>query len=132
MTRKTIFFEGWSWFKFNNFGLALGMTLEFYTSVAKGLKLSPTFVEVTGETLVGVAFLAPSSWIGLMLQLHYWNNDIIGVEIISTKHIFFLVSNLTGINGVILVSLFLTINRFHTCFWCFHYWLWTKKCRLVY
>ena len=79
------------------------MTLEFYTSVAKGLKLSPTFVEVTGETLVGVAFLAPSSWIGLMLQLHCWNNDIIGVEIISTKHIFFLVSNLTGINGVILV-----------------------------
>ena len=41
--------------------MALGMTLKFYTSVAKGLKLkvrkicglSPTFVEVTGEKLVG-------------------------------------------------------------------------------
>ena len=39
MTRKTTFFEGWSWFKFNNLGLALGMTLKFYTRVAKGLKL---------------------------------------------------------------------------------------------
>ena len=45
------------------------MTLKFYTSVAKGSKLkvrkfwglSPTFVEVTAEKLVGAgAFLAPS------------------------------------------------------------------------
>ena len=57
MTRKTAFFEGWSWFKFNNLGLALGTNLKFYTSVAKGLKLKvrkfwgliPTFVEVTWE-----------------------------------------------------------------------------------
>ena len=61
MTRKTTFFEGWSWFKFNNLGLTLGTNLKFYTSVAKGLKLKvrkfwgliPTFVEVTGEKLVG-------------------------------------------------------------------------------
>ena len=33
------FFEGLSWFKFSNFGLALGMTLEFYASVAKRLKV---------------------------------------------------------------------------------------------
>ena len=61
---KPLFFEGWSWFKFDNLKLALGMTLRFYTSVAKGSKLkvrkfcrlSPTFVEVTGEKLVGGAF----------------------------------------------------------------------------
>ena len=61
MTRKTASFEGWSWFKFNNLGLTLGTNLRFYTSVAKGLKLQvrkfwrliPTFVEVTGEKLVG-------------------------------------------------------------------------------
>ena len=60
MTRKTTFFEGWSWFKFNNLGLALGMTLQF---VAKELKLKVrmfwwlilTFVAVTGEKLIGVA-----------------------------------------------------------------------------
>ena len=60
MTRKTAFFEGWSWFKFNNLGLALGTILRFYTNVAKGLKLKVrkflglilTFVEVTGEKLV--------------------------------------------------------------------------------
>ena len=57
---KNYFFEEWSWFTFNNFGLALGMTLKFYTSVAKGLKLKvrkfwrliptfATFVEITGE-----------------------------------------------------------------------------------
>ena len=39
MTRKTAFFEGRSWFKFSNLGLALGTNLKFYTSVAKGLKL---------------------------------------------------------------------------------------------
>ena len=61
MTRKTAFFEGWSWFKFNHLGLAVGANLKLYTSVAKGLKLKvrkfwgiiPTFVEVTGEKLVG-------------------------------------------------------------------------------
>ena len=65
-------FEGWSWFKFNDLGLALGTNLKFYTSVAKGLKLKvrkfwgliPMFVEVTGEKLVG-SFLGPPSWIGL-------------------------------------------------------------------
>ena len=30
---------GWSWFKFNNLVLSLGITLKFYTSVAKNLKL---------------------------------------------------------------------------------------------
>ena len=61
MTRETAFLEGWSWFKFNNLELAIGMNLKFYTSVAKGFKLKvrefyglvPTFVEVTGEKLVG-------------------------------------------------------------------------------
>ena len=60
MTRKTTFFEGWSWFKFNNLGLALGRNLKFYTSLSKGLRLKVrkfwglilTFVEVTGEKLV--------------------------------------------------------------------------------
>ena len=66
MTRKTTFFEGWSWFKFNNLGLALGTNLKFYTSVEKGLKLKvrkfwgiiPTFVEVTGEKLIGGGLFA--------------------------------------------------------------------------
>ena len=61
MTRETASLEGWSWFKFNNLELAIGMNLKFYTSVAKGLKLKvrkfyglvPTYVEVTGENLVG-------------------------------------------------------------------------------
>ena len=53
-----------SGFKFNNLRLALGMALEFYTSVVKGLKLKfrkfrrliLTFVEVTGEKLTGDLF----------------------------------------------------------------------------
>ena len=28
------------------------------------------------------------------------------------------------------MSLFLTLNRFHTLFWCFHCWLWSSKWRL--
>ena len=63
------FFEGLSWFKFNNLGLALGTNLKFSTSVAKGLKLkvskfwgpNPTLKDVTGEKLVGGGFLPPPS-----------------------------------------------------------------------
>ena len=67
MTRKTAFVEEWSWFKFDNLGLALDKSLKFYTTVAKGLKLKvrkfwgliPKFVEIIGEKLVGGAFLSP-------------------------------------------------------------------------
>ena len=39
--------------------------------------------------------------------------------------------NLTiNINDVVLVSSMLTLNRFHTLFWCFHCWLWISKCQL--
>ena len=77
--QKNDFFEGWSWFKFNNLGLALGMALKFYTSMAKGLKLkidkfwglTLAFVEVTREKLVGGLFGSPPSWIGLMRQYEY-------------------------------------------------------------
>ena len=73
LTRKTAFFERWSWFKFNNLGLALGTNLTFYTSLAKGLKLKvkkflgliPTFAEVTGEKLVGGGLF----WIGFTHNL---------------------------------------------------------------
>ena len=67
MTKKTCFLDGWSWFKFNNLGLTLGKNLKFYTSVAKELKLKVrtlwgiilTFVEVTGEKLVGWSLCPP-------------------------------------------------------------------------
>ena len=56
LIRKTKFFKGCSWFKFNNLGLALVMALTFYTGVGKGLKLKvrkfggliTTYLEVTG------------------------------------------------------------------------------------
>ena len=60
--QKTAFFEGWSWFKFNNSALALGANLKFHTKVPKGLQLKVrkfwglilTFLEVTGKKLEGV------------------------------------------------------------------------------
>ena len=86
MTRKIAFFEGWSWFKFNNLGVALGTNLKFYTSLSKGLKpkvrkfwgLIPASVEVTREKLVacrGEGLFAPpppppTSWTGLIS--FYW------------------------------------------------------------
>ena len=62
------FIKGCSWFKFNNLELALRMTLKFYTSAAKGLKLKvrkflgliPTSIVEKGEKLIKGAFLAPS------------------------------------------------------------------------
>ena len=65
--QKKRFFKGWSWFKFNNLELVLGMALKFYTNVAKVLKLkvrkfcwlNPTFVEATRQKLVGDLFASP-------------------------------------------------------------------------
>ena len=34
------------------------------------------------------------------------------------------------VNNVVLVTLLVPLNRFHTLLWCFYYWLWTSKCRL--
>ena len=75
MTEKIAFFERWSWFRFNNFGLALGTNLKFCTSVAKSLQLkvrkfwwpNPTFVAVTGGKTGRGPFCPPPrpSWIGL-------------------------------------------------------------------
>ena len=31
-------------------------------------------------------------------------------------------------NDVVLLFLLLTLNIFHTFFYCFYYWLWTSKC----
>ena len=67
--QKNRSFEEWSWFKFNNLGLALGAKLKFYTSLSEEFKLKVrkflgliiTYVEVTGEKLVRVAFLPPPS-----------------------------------------------------------------------
>ena len=39
LTWKTIFFGRWFWFMFNNLRLVVGMALNFYSSVAKGLEL---------------------------------------------------------------------------------------------
>ena len=52
---------------FNNLRLAQGTNLKFYTSLLKGLQLKvrkflrlvPTFIEVTGEKLVGGASPPP-------------------------------------------------------------------------
>ena len=79
--QKNLFFEGCSWFKFNNLGLALGMVLKFYTSVTKELRdgkfrgIIPTFIKVTRKKLVGWVFATPpptppplppsASWRGL-------------------------------------------------------------------
>ena len=68
LTRKTASFEGWSWFKFNNLGLALDTNFKFCSGVEKKLELevrkfwgpNPTFVEVTRENLVGGPFCSPS------------------------------------------------------------------------
>ena len=77
--KKNFFFEGyWCWFKFNNLGLALSMTIKFYTNVAKRLKLKlrmfweliRTFVEVTGKKLVrGTFLLSPHPPLSILIRV---------------------------------------------------------------
>ena len=91
MNRKTTSLEGWSWFKFNNLGLTLGMVLKFYTIVAKELKLKvkkfwgliPTFEEVSGETLVG-ASLSPN--LNRVKRYPWWVP--IGLKSVPIKDVF--------------------------------------------
>ena len=85
LTRKTAFFEGWSWLRLNNLGLALDKNLKFYTSVVKGLKLkvrkfgdnSYVCRSYWGKTVRGGGFLPPpSSWIGLKFKKYSVNTKI--------------------------------------------------------
>ena len=57
MTRKIAFFEGWSWFKVNNLGLALGKNLKFDISLSKGLKIK-------GQKVLGANFYTCTSYRG--------------------------------------------------------------------
>ena len=50
MARENGFFDGWSSFKLNN------LTLEFYSSVEKKLKLELIFLEFTVANLRGCLF----------------------------------------------------------------------------
>ena len=81
LTRKTAFFDRWSWFRFNNLGLALGKNLKFYTSVAKWLKLKNrkfwglirTFVEVTGKKNASGAFLPQPLCLKILKMIIFMN-----------------------------------------------------------
>ena len=46
--QKNHFFEGCLWFKSNNLGLALGIALKFYSSVANWLELIANWLEFLG------------------------------------------------------------------------------------
>ena len=91
--QKKRFFEGWSWFKFNNLRLALGKNLKFYTSLAKGLKLKVrkfwglilSFVEVKGEKLLREgSFCPPLTWIGLNT---FRENKDLGWKSVENLHV---------------------------------------------
>ena len=34
-------------------------------------------------------------------------------------------------NSNVLISLLLILYKFHELLWCFHFWLWTSRCRLL-
>ena len=60
LTKKNTFFEEWSWFKFNNLGLALWYSLQILHQCGKRIETKSqkvlgevTFVEVAGEKLIG-------------------------------------------------------------------------------
>ena len=82
ISRISLVFHWWHWFKFNNLGMALSTNLKFYSSVAKWLKLKvrkisrliPTFVEVTGEELVGRPFCHPPPPLPPLSSLN-WNDQ---------------------------------------------------------
>ena len=67
--QKHAFFEGWSWFKLNNLGLALVTNLKFYTNVEKGLKLEVKKFSGLILTFAQVPFTA------LLLGILVWSRE---------------------------------------------------------
>ena len=94
LTRKNNFLEEWSWFKFNNLGLAIVTILKFYTIVSKGLKLKDrkflglllVFAKETRKKMVrgGGLFASPHPEQGLRgLQLHNIQLMLLGILVQS-------------------------------------------------
>ena len=85
---KNRFFEGLSWFKFNNVGLELDINFRFYTSLSKGLKLkvkklwglTPTFVEVAGEKMVG-RLPSPPTILNRVKAAQIWPSCVVGMKV---------------------------------------------------
>ena len=84
---KTLFFEGRSWFNFNNLGLALGTNLKIYTSLSKGLTLKvrkfwgliSKFEKVTGDSPI---LNRVKSWV-----YNYHFDNLVKAKKIETKNI---------------------------------------------
>ena len=72
LTRKIAFFQGSSWFKFNNLGLTLCKNLKFCTSVAKVSKLKVRKFWGPNPLLH-----PPTSWIGLKPKYLDWEQNTI-------------------------------------------------------
>ena len=72
MNWKANFFEAWSWFKLHNKELDLGMTLNFYSSVAKGLK--PKFINHLGLTVTLEEATEEVLELSFILKIGKWSN----------------------------------------------------------
>ena len=69
--QKNPFFKGWSWFKLNNFGLALGMTLKFNASQnVLGAKscACKSYREKTLKGRVGAGFYSDC----VLIKVEWW------------------------------------------------------------
>ena len=133
MTRKSFFFEGWSWFKFNSFGLALGTNLAFHTGVAKVLKVKVRkflglvlmFVEVTREKLVGELF-CPTSLPILNRVKNVTYFDRFGVEHIP-KEIRKFSRNKSIITNIYRIQTYDSIMCRYFCIWFIDFMLKVKS-----
>ena len=63
-------------------------------------------------------------------ERNHWRRS--GVFVVNFGHIshLVLVFLLLFLNMSLPPGLLLVLNRFHTLFWCFLYWLWANNCRL--
>ena len=95
-------------------------------------------VSIINFTYSSHLFLAFLFWT-LSIYLFAWTPANILVEGQKLKHRsnvwnLFKVNNKdtrqNDVDDVVLLSLLLTWNRFHTLIWCFYCWLWTSKCQL--
>ena len=85
-------------------------------------KMLPSFMTLGCTNVISLSQICPTG-----IHLFKVNNG-------NTKAMYDICYQLTKTpdwrRDVILVSLLLTMNRFHTLPWCFHCWLWASKFQL--
>ena len=63
----------------------------------------------------------------MYILMNWTSETMLNYHVTSGTYLYFVIF---FVSDIVLVSLSLTLSRFYTLLWCFHFWLWTSDCCL--